>query len=34
MDSKVNSADWVKLKQTGNPPCGRIGHTMAYLPAN
>lgn len=34
LDNKVNSVDWVKIKQTGTPPCGRIGHSMTYLPAN
>ena len=33
-ERKVMSAEWVKLKQQGNPPCGRTGHTMEYLPLN
>ena len=28
------SADWTKLKQQGQPPVGRVGHTMSYLAAN
>ena len=30
--NKVTAVDWTKLVITGNPPCGRIGHTMEYLP--
>ena len=28
------SAEWQKIKQQGNPPCGRVGHTMTFLPLN
>lgn len=34
IDNKVNTADWVKIKQTGTPPCGRTGHVMTWLPVN
>ena len=33
-EGKVMSVEWQKLKQQGNPPAGRTGHTMAYLPVN
>lgn len=33
-DNKVISAEWIKIKQDGSPPCGRIGHSMSYLLAN
>ena len=33
-DNKVIHVEWLKLKQQGNPPCGRIGHTLSYLPIN
>ena len=28
------SAEWQKIKQQGNPPCGRVGHSMSFLPVN
>lgn len=34
MDGKVVSAEWTKIKQAGNAPCPRIGHSMSYLPLN
>ena len=33
-DEKVTGVEWVKVKQQGNPPCGRTGHSMSYLPIN
>mmetsp|Transcript_42735 Transcript_42735/g.65635 ORF Transcript_42735/g.65635 Transcript_42735/m.65635 type:complete len:236 (+) Transcript_42735:1805-2512(+) len=33
-DHKVVAAEWVKMKQQGTPPCGRVGHTMTFLPIN
>jgi hypothetical protein len=33
-EGKVLSAEWQKMKQQGTPPCGRIGHSMSFLPAN
>ena len=26
--------EWQKVKQQGVPPCGRVGHTLSYLPVN
>lgn len=34
VDGKVVSAEWTKIKQQGIPPCGRIGHSMSFLPIN
>lgn len=34
IEGKVMSAEWQKIKQQGNPPCGRVGHTMTFLPLN
>ena len=33
-DGKVMGGEWQKIKQQGVSPCGRIGHTMSYLPIN
>merc|ERR1712224_328846 len=33
-DEKVTGVEWVKIKQQGNPPCGRTGHSMCFLPVN
>lgn len=33
-DNKILSVEWQKLKATGVPPCGRVGHTMSFLPVN
>jgi hypothetical protein len=33
-DEKVTGVEWVKIKQQGNPPCGRTGHSLSYLPVN
>ena len=29
---KVNQVEWMRINFTGNPPCGRVGHMMEYLP--
>jgi hypothetical protein len=34
IEGKVMSAEWQKIKQQGNSPCGRTGHTMTFLPLN
>lgn len=31
-DGKVITVEWQKLKQLGNPPCARVGHTFQFLP--
>jgi len=31
-DGKVIAAEWQKIKQNGNPPCPRVGHTIEFLP--
>ena len=33
-ENKVIGIDYVKIKQQGNSPCGRYGHTMGFLPVN
>ena len=33
-EGKVVGVEWQKLKQQGVPPCGRVGHSLSYLPIN
>lgn len=33
-EGKIMTVEWQKIKQLGVPPCGRVGHTMDYLPIN
>lgn len=33
-EGKVSAVEWQKIKQQGVPPCGRVGHTLNYLPIN
>lgn len=33
-DERISSAEWAKIpKMQGEPPCGRTGHGMLYLPS-
>jgi len=34
VNHKVISVEWPYIKQNGNPPCPRTGHSMSYLPCN
>ena len=35
IDQRIQNVEWAKYPQkiVGEPPCGRTGHTMEYLPA-
>ena len=33
-DGKIVHGEFVNIRGSGTPPCGRFGHSMGYLPTN
>lgn len=34
IDGKIVHGEFVNIRGSGTPPCGRFGHSMGYLPTN